>query len=104
MLRSSLLVTVFYGMCCAIAVGQTAPPPTATARTGSSTRERPTPAASPSGPAEAQNSAFLMTQNGGSLLRAGLMTTPDPSRAGLKNVSVFAVPEPEAKTIKKHDL
>src|SRR5947199_7544975 len=100
MLRISLLAAVFYAMCCAtMALGQTAPPPTPTARTGSSTRERPTPAASPSGPAEAQNSAFLMTQNGGSLLRAGLMTTPDPARAGLKNVSVFAVPEPEAKTI-----
>jgi flagellar L-ring protein precursor FlgH len=104
MLRSSLFAAVFYGMCCAMALGQTAPPPTPTARGGSSTRERPTPAANASGQAEAQNSAFLMTQNGGSLLRASLMSAPDPARAGLKNVSVFSVPEPEAKTIKKHDL
>jgi flagellar L-ring protein precursor FlgH len=54
--------------------------------------------------AEAQNSASLMSSNGGSLLRASLVAAPDPARAGLKNVSVFAVPEPEPKTIKKHDL
>jgi flagellar L-ring protein precursor FlgH len=92
-----------YGMCCAVASGQTAPAPTPTARGGSSTRERPTPA-TPSQSAEAQNSAFIMTQNGGSLLRASLAAAPDPARAGLKNVSVFSVPEPEAKSIKKHDL
>jgi flagellar L-ring protein precursor FlgH len=60
--------------------------------------------APPSQSAEAQNSAVIMTQNGGSLLRASLSAAPDPARAGLRNVSVFSVPEPEPKTVKKHDL
>jgi flagellar L-ring protein precursor FlgH len=104
MLRPFLLVTVLSAMCSAMALGQTAPPPTPTAHSGSSTREHPKPPTQASQMAEAQNSAAIMTQNGGSLLRASLVAAPDPARAGLKNVSVFSVPEQEPKTIKKHDL
>jgi flagellar L-ring protein FlgH len=105
MLRPFPLVTALFGLFCGgVALGQTAPPPAPTARGGSSTRERPMPSAQASQTAEAQNSAMIMSQNGGSLLRASLVAAPDPARAGLKNVSVFSVPEQEAKTVKKHDL
>lgn len=46
----------------------------------------------------------MMRQNGGSLLRATLAAQADPSRATLKDVSFTAVPEPEPRTLKKHDL
>jgi flagellar L-ring protein precursor FlgH len=48
--------------------------------------------------------AELMQSNGGSLLKASLASAPDPARAKLSGVSFFAVPEPEPKIIKKHDL
>ena len=104
MLRPSLFVIVLCAMCSAVAFGQTAPPPTPTAHGGSSTREHPAMQSPAAQMAEAQNSASIMQQNGGSLLRASLVAAPDPARAGLKNVSVFSVPEQEAKTVKKHDL
>lgn len=46
----------------------------------------------------------LLAQNGGSLMRATMAARPDPSRATFLDVSYFAVPEPEPRTIKKHDL
>ena len=46
----------------------------------------------------------LMRQNGGSLLRAQLATTPPESRNSLESVSFFHVPAPEPRTIAKHDL
>ena len=45
-----------------------------------------------------------MAANGGSLLRASLAVSPDPAVATLKQVSFFAVPDPEPRTMKKHDL
>jgi|SRR5581483_10670534 len=42
-------------------------------------------------------------QNGGSLLRASL-ATPDADKSTVASVSFFAVPEPQPKTLKKHDL
>lgn len=54
--------------------------------------------------ADSGSTAALMHRNGGSLLRATLSASPDSKQAQLKNVSVFAVPEPEPKTVKKHDL
>jgi flagellar L-ring protein precursor FlgH len=88
------------------------------AREGSSTRERPVvfpiqqPLVVPSAQApaaaqpvpESQTPGALMQRNGGSLLRASMSTPADPSRASIKSMSMFSVPEPEAKTIKKHDL
>ena len=40
----------------------------------------------------------------GSLLRAALAAQSDKGKAQLSEVSFFAVPEPEPKTLKKHDL
>lgn len=48
--------------------------------------------------------AQLVQRNGGSLLRAALTAAPDGSRAKGGGVSFFSVPEPEPRTIKKHDL
>jgi flagellar L-ring protein FlgH len=105
MLRFSLVVVAVYGMCCAVAMGQTAPPTTPTANTGSNTRERPSFSAHP--PAEAQNPAEPF-QRGGSLMRAGMSQAGrgehESSRSGYREVSVFAVPPPEPKTIKKNDF
>lgn len=45
----------------------------------------------------------VMRGNGGSLFRATLATAPDPSAARPGAVSLFAVPPPEPRTIRKHD-
>ncbi len=46
----------------------------------------------------------LLQRTNGSLLQATLATQSDPSQAKLEQVSLFAVPEPEAHKLKKHDL
>lgn len=47
----------------------------------------------------------LMRANGGSLFKATLVSSSsDLAHAKLSAVSMFAVPDPEPKTIKKHDL
>jgi flagellar L-ring protein FlgH len=51
-----------------------------------------------------QNAAALLASNGGSLLRATLAAAPDPSQAKASQVSFFAVPAPEPRVLKKHDL
>jgi flagellar L-ring protein precursor FlgH len=43
-------------------------------------------------------------RSGGSLLRASIASQPDAGQAPLASVSFFAVPEPEPRVIKKHDL
>jgi flagellar L-ring protein precursor FlgH len=48
--------------------------------------------------------ADAFQKNGSSLLRATLATQDDPGRAPLDSVSFFAVPEPEPRVLKKHDL
>jgi len=58
-------------------------------------QEQPPP---PPTPAEAYQ------RSGGSLLRASLAAQADASQAPLASVSFFAVPEPEPRVIKKHDL
>ena len=45
-----------------------------------------------------------MARTGGSLLKATLATAADPGQAKLSQVSFFAVPEPEPKVLRKHDL
>ena len=50
------------------------------------------------------STASLMQQSGGSLLRASMAAPPDPNQPRVRDVSFFSVPEPEPKTIKKHDL
>jgi flagellar L-ring protein FlgH len=92
-------------LCSTFALAQQAAPPTPTVQTGSSTRERPPAAAAVAQPAtDPMTTANFMNQNGGSLLRATLSANPPVGRADLKTLSVFAVPEQQPKTIKKHDL
>ena len=67
---------------------------------------RQTPQTRPPSAAEsAQNAGVVMTHNGGSLLRAALAAPqPDPAQVRLDGVSYFAVPIPEPRVLKKHDL
>src|SRR4029077_19468801 len=46
----------------------------------------------------------VMQRTGGSLLQAQLAVQADPNQAHLSQVSFFAVPEQQPKTLKKHDL
>jgi flagellar L-ring protein precursor FlgH len=88
------------------AYSQAAEPANRVARPGtSSTREHPAVTQPTTPPADVrQSTTALMHRNGGSLLRATLTASPDAHRATLAQVSPFAVPEPQPKTIKKHDL
>ena len=67
----------------------------------------PQPAATPT-PKPVTNSAAeiggLYQKTGGSLLRASLAAPIDPNQAKLSQVSYTALPDPEPKTIRKHDL
>jgi len=53
---------------------------------------------------DAAMASQVMQRNGGSLLKATLSAPADPAQASLSSVSFFAVPEPEPRVIKKHDL
>jgi flagellar L-ring protein precursor FlgH len=85
----------------ALALAQTAPRPAASQRTAPTARPAQ---AGNSGAAPAENPADAMQRARGSLLRATLASAPDPNQAKMENVSFFAVPEPEPRTLKKHDL
>ncbi len=76
---------------CGVARGQTAPPTPAPVP---DTAHSPAPL----------NPADAMQRAGGSLLRATAGVAPEPSRANINTISFFAVPEPEPRTLKKHDL
>lgn len=61
----------------------------------------------PTGPANnntAAETGSLMRRTNGSLLQAQLAAAPDPAQVKPTQVSFFAVPEPEPKTLKRHDL
>lgn len=85
-----------------IGLAQTTPPQPASGG-HESTRRQNLPAA-PANNGRAEQSAAAMQQTGGSLLQAQLQTRPDPSQLKPAQVSFFAVPEPEPKTLKVHDL
>lgn len=55
-------------------------------------------------PQPPQSPAEAYQRSGGSLLRATLASQADAGQAPLASVSFFAVPEPEPRVIKKHDL
>jgi flagellar L-ring protein precursor FlgH len=57
----------------------------------------------PTGVSQA-DAAALLREHGNSLLKASLAARPDASQAQLKDVSYTAVPVPEPKVIRKHDL
>jgi flagellar L-ring protein precursor FlgH len=80
-------------------MGQSGPP-------ARSTNSAETPSASVNYPrtVEPANLGARSAQHGGSLLQATLSTSPDPHKAPLSAVSFVAVPEPQPKLVKKHDL
>lgn len=45
-----------------------------------------------------------MKKNGGSLFRATLQTQQEAGQAQLRDVSFYAVPDPEPRVLKKHDI
>jgi flagellar L-ring protein precursor FlgH len=51
----------------------------------------------------AQDAAVAMRRNGNSLLKATLNTKQDRAQARLADVSFHAVPEPQPRTLRKHD-
>jgi flagellar L-ring protein precursor FlgH len=86
---------------------QTTPNPTQQppAQSTQASRARTAPGTVTQTPSDAaQNAASLMHKNGGSLLRATLAAQQDPSQAPIGSVSYFAVPAPEPKVLRKHDL
>jgi flagellar L-ring protein precursor FlgH len=82
-----------------VALGQTAPQSQAPAR---DTRRQSLPA----GPAtnSAEQAASMMRKTGGSLLQAQLAAPTEASQVKPSQVSFFAVPEAQPKTLKVHDL
>jgi flagellar L-ring protein precursor FlgH len=52
----------------------------------------------------AVNAGIIMQRTGSSLLQAQLSAQADPAQAKMSAISFFAVPEPQPKTMKKHDL
>lgn len=105
MVRLCLIVIAVYGMCCGLALGQTQPLATPAVNTGSGTRERPNFSHQP--PAGAGKAESEPMERGGSLMRAGMAASTAPrdgARTSLSKVSVFSVPPPEPKLIKKYDL
>jgi flagellar L-ring protein precursor FlgH len=88
-----------------LALGQTAPPATPTVNPGSATREKPT--FNPHHPATPGPNSVEPMERGGSMMRAGMAASSAPhdsGRSSLNKVSLFSVPPPEPKLIKKHDL
>jgi flagellar L-ring protein precursor FlgH len=78
-----------------------------TSATTGNGRTSPNAARQQTGPDAAQSAAALMPRTNGSLLRATLAAQPDPGQAqlgGPNGVSYFAVPTPEPKVLRKHDL
>jgi flagellar L-ring protein precursor FlgH len=55
-------------------------------------------------PAAPVDAAALLRQNGNSLLKASLAAGPVSDQAQLRDVSYTAIPIPEPRVIKKHDL
>jgi len=52
----------------------------------------------------AAQTGIVMQKTGGSLLQAQLQAAPDPRQVKASQISYIAVPEPEPKVLKKHDL
>ena len=93
-LKKLCAACAIFSAACGLAVAQTAPP-----SPGSPPKSPGDPnAPPPPTPAE------MMQRNGGSLLRATITTGTDPAQAKLQAVSFFSVPEPQPRTIHKHDL
>jgi flagellar L-ring protein precursor FlgH len=83
-----------------VAFGQTAPQSQAPAREAAKRQSLPP------GPVtnSAEQAAAMMRKTGGSLLQAQLATQSDVGQVKPSQVSFFAVPEAQPKTLKVHDL
>src|SRR5688500_13256071 len=89
----------------ALAVAQTTAPRTTTApgespRGQSDRRQEPPRAVNND---SAQDAGAAMRRNGSSLLKATLNAKQDRAQARLADVSFHAVPEPQPRTLRKHD-
>ncbi|MGH7176352.1 MAG: hypothetical protein ACREJC_03130, partial [Tepidisphaeraceae bacterium] len=74
------------------------PPPSSLPKTNQNSG-----AARPPGVSAAE-AADQLQRSGGSLMKASINAQSDPQRARLSDVSFFAVPEPEPRILRKHDL
>src|SRR5688500_670060 len=86
---------------CGLAVAQTTSTDTGQQHTQQQRQAQAQQAQEPQPP---QSPAEAYQRSGGSLLRATLASQSDAAQAPLASVSFFAVPEPEPRVIKKHDL
>jgi len=89
-------------MSCGLALAQNAPPPAGdhlnpTHRAAGTDKPAPPPP-------NPQDAAIMMQHTGGSLLQATIASQTDNAQAKLSDLSFFAVPEPEPKIVRKHDL
>ena len=82
-----------------IASAQTTPPPAA--QRESRRQNVPVPAVNNDA---AERAGIMLQRTEGSLLAAQLSSRPDPSQVRAGQVSFLAVPKPEPKTLKRHDL
>ena len=95
---------------CGFAIGQSATKrsgatPGANAPQGSQQQQQQQQRQQPAQPPEpAPDPAEAYHRSGGSLLRAALSTQANANQAPLESVSFFAVPEPEPRVVRKHDL
>jgi flagellar L-ring protein precursor FlgH len=87
-----------------IALGQAAPQGGANPGPRAGTQPDKSQPQRPANNSAAQQAGVIMQRNGSSLLKAQLSLAADPQQAKLSQVSFFAVPEQEPKTLKKHDL
>ena len=93
----------------ATAFGQERAPQRGASRPGAAAAAEQQSSAPPYATAPANNNnadhvGATMRQRGGSLLKASLAAQNDPAQATLEQVSFTAVPVPEPKVIRKHDL
>lgn len=93
MIRHTLLVAALYGICCAIALGDT---PRGEKQSSLPQRTKT---------AEAENNGKALTRDtGGSLIAESLSRPVDPNQLKYAEFTILAVPEPKPKEIKKHDI
>ncbi len=94
------VVIVLYGICCALAAGQNAPANPTPAPP--STRVHPQGA--PPSQVGVPTAAQAMQMAGGSLMKAAAPVPAEQQQARLQQISLFAVPVPTPKVLRKHDL
>jgi len=86
-------------VCAASASGQSGPRSSSPGQT-----KRLNVPAVPANNSTAEQAAVMLQQTHGSLLQAQLAARPDPAQVMPSQVSFLAVPKPEPRTLKRHDL